>query len=78
MCGAAGTEKPVTDAMSINDAVLHEKIRKLLNENSRENVSNTPDFILATVMMNELIRFEVAVNARDKWYGCGHKIGGGI
>lgn len=45
------------------------EIRTILNRASRENETNTPDFILAEYMMEALGAFERAVKAREKWYG---------
>lgn len=47
---------------------LTNKLEELLNSVSRENKSNTPDFILAQFMMGCLRSYEAAVNERDKWY----------
>ena len=48
---------------------LERKLKELLNSESRENDSNTPDFILAEFMMNCLDAFELANNKREVWYG---------
>lgn len=47
---------------------LENKLRDLLNSESREQDSNTPDFILAEFMMNCLDAFELASNKREVWY----------
>lgn len=44
-------------------------LESLINQHSRENNSNTPDFILANFLWNTLEQFDVAVNARENWYG---------
>src|SRR5574343_30842 len=44
-------------------------IATIINQHSRENASNTPDFILAEYLERCLITFEMASNAREKWYG---------
>lgn len=44
-------------------------LESLINRHSRENNSNTPDFILANFLWNTLEQFDVAVNARENWYG---------
>jgi hypothetical protein len=44
-------------------------IAAVLNLHSRENVSNTPDYILAEYMVGSLEAFEAASNARESWYG---------
>lgn len=48
---------------------LRKEITNLLNRVSRENVSNTPDYILAEYLLTCLIAFEDAVNQREVWYG---------
>lgn len=47
---------------------LTDEIRGAINRRSRENVSNTPDHILAQYMLACLNAFEVAVGDRDAWY----------
>lgn len=44
-------------------------LEKLLNTYSRENKSNTPDFILAEYLVNCLWAFDTASNRRSRWYG---------
>jgi hypothetical protein len=51
-------------------------IATIINRHSRENASNTPDFILAEYLERCLITFEMASNAREKWYGKKLSIGG--
>ena len=48
---------------------LREGLRKLLNENSAENGSNTPDWILSDFLYNVLKELNGAVNKRASWYG---------
>lgn len=47
---------------------LEEELRKLLNQENREEDSNTPDFILARFMIACLDAFELANNEREVWY----------
>jgi len=47
---------------------LHEQLCTMLNVASRENVSNTPDFVLARFMLASLEAFETATNLREAWY----------
>lgn len=47
-----------------------------VNRCSRENVSNTPDFILAEFMERCLQAFEAASKRREDWYGHHLSIGG--
>ena len=48
---------------------MEKKLRELINSCSREEDSNTPDFILAEYMMACLDAFESANNKREVWYG---------
>ena len=48
---------------------LQQEITSALNRASRENASNTPDFILAQYLLRCLNAFEMATIDRDKWYG---------
>lgn len=47
---------------------LEKQLSELLNSESRENESNTPDFILAEYLINCLNAFELANNKREVWY----------
>ena len=51
---------------------LEEKLKELLNSCSRENDSDTPDFILAEYLIGCLEAYELAVNKRDSWYKLPH------
>lgn len=48
--------------------LIHE-LSAVLNRASAENGSNTPDFILASYLMDCLAAFDKSVNAREAWYG---------
>ena len=48
---------------------LSGELSKILNKSCRENISNTPDFILANYMLQCLNAFESASVARESWYG---------
>lgn len=41
----------------------------LLNKYSKENGSNTPDFILAEYLTQQLEAWNLAVRASEEWYG---------
>lgn len=45
------------------------ELEALLNRHSIENDSNTPDFILAEYVRQCLASWNLAVAAREKWYG---------
>jgi hypothetical protein len=47
---------------------LEKELAGLLNRFSRENPSNTPDFILAQYMMGCLVAFENAVQKCKEWH----------
>lgn len=51
---------------------LAEEFRAIINKASREEDSNTPDFILADFMLHSLEAFELASNRREVWYGVEH------
>lgn len=48
---------------------LFQQVQAAINCASRENESNTPDFILAEFLIGCLKQYENAVQARDRWYG---------
>jgi len=45
------------------------EIERVINSFSKENDSNTPDFILAEYLNNCLNNFTTTSRAREKWYG---------
>lgn len=45
------------------------KLCSLLNSFSKENNSNTPDWILRNFICNSLKAFDAATLQRDEWYG---------
>jgi hypothetical protein len=48
---------------------FRQELENLINKNSLENCSNTPDFVLAEFLNGCLRAFDTAVNEREKWYG---------
>ena len=48
---------------------FEKELESLINKYSLENLSDTPDFILAEYIQNSLIAFNKAVNHREMWYG---------
>ncbi len=48
---------------------FREELEQLLNRHSKENGSNTPDFVLAKYLESCLTLFDHAVSARDAFYG---------
>jgi hypothetical protein len=53
------------------DISFREALERLVNAHSRENGSNTPDFILADYLCTCLAAFDVATRQREQWR-CGH------
>jgi len=47
---------------------FRKQLEVLINQNSLENGSNTPDFILAEYLENCLKAFDYAVLQRTSWY----------
>lgn len=45
------------------------ELQQLLNRYSKENVSNTPDFVLSHYLLSCLRAFNMAVNRREAYYG---------
>ena len=48
---------------------FEKELELLINKYSKENDSNTPDFILARYLNAVLDNFNAAVNDREQWYG---------
>ncbi len=48
---------------------FREEIETLIHKHSRENTSDTPDFILAEYLTDCLAAFDKAVRERERWYG---------
>jgi hypothetical protein len=54
---------------------FRKELEHLINRRSKENGSNTPDFILAEYMLSTLKAFEAASLERERWYGKSLRIG---
>lgn len=48
---------------------FEEEIRSVINRHSKENDSNTPDFILAQYICVCLDAWNIATQQREAWYG---------
>lgn len=48
---------------------FRKELENLINRHSKENGSDTPDFILARYLENVLDNFDAAVKEREEWYG---------
>ena len=51
------------------ESLFEKELTELINRYSKENDSDTPDFILARYMNAALENFNAAVNDREQWYG---------
>ena len=48
---------------------LRRELAALLNKYSRENESNTPDFILSNFLLDALDLLDSTIRVREAWYG---------
>jgi hypothetical protein len=62
-------EIPLVTTPPMIERTLHEDITKILNRHNVENVSDTPDFILAQFLLRSLVAGEELVKARHAWLG---------
>lgn len=51
------------------DSSFERSLESIINQHSRENGSNTPDFILAQFLMGCVRAWDAAVMRRSQWYG---------
>jgi hypothetical protein len=51
---------------------FRDELQGLLNRYSRENTSNTPDYVLADYLIDCLKALDVAIHKREQWYGRDH------
>lgn len=78
MSSQGGIDFPVESiaAPRSPDDLFRSELESLLNSHSRENESNTPDFILAQYLTDCLRAFDHACRWRESWYGHHHEPGG--
>lgn len=50
-------------------ANFEKELEILINRHCQENISNTPDFILAQYILGCLAIFNIAIQQREAWYG---------
>jgi len=53
------------------EKTFHKELKTLINRYSKENGSDTPDFMLADYLLGCLSVYDETVNKREKWYGRG-------
>lgn len=59
--------------MPIDEAIAREKqfiddLAEVINKHSRENRSNTPDFVLADYLYKCLLAYEIAIKENFNWH----------
>lgn len=52
----------------VTEMTFKAELKTLINKYSKENGSNTPDFILAEYLTNCLESFDKAFKLRESWY----------
>ena len=60
---------------------FRKELEQLINRNSKESGSDTPDFVLAEFLNDSLMAFDKATKLRGAWYGgapSGDSGGGGM
>lgn len=61
--------KPLWKGIMEQEAEFERELADLINRRSLQNVSNTPDFLLARCMRWALDLVNVIIGERDNWYG---------
>lgn len=61
------TQQPVAEQAPAPE--FRTELSSLINRHSKENESDTPDFILAQFLCGALANFDATVRRRDEWYG---------
>lgn len=64
-----GIDVAEADTKGLREDRLRHDLVYAINVNSRENQSNTPDFLLADFLIGCLHAFESTSNGREAWYG---------
>ena len=59
----------ITTKVPIPPKTFEQELSALINRFSKENDSNTPDFILAKYILGSLLAYTDAVVSREEWYG---------
>lgn len=55
--------------MSAEEVTFEKGLAVLINKHSKENESNTPDWLLAQYLLTCLAAFNTAIQQRETWYG---------
>ncbi len=69
-CGCSATgEAPLPKYCAEHGTSFAQELESLINRYSKENGSDTPDFILAQYLLGCLQAWNVGVQQREHWYG---------
>lgn len=63
------TTLPSPEFMADRTRKFREELETLINRHSRENGSDTPDFLLAEYLVAQLNLWDQYVTRREQWYG---------
>lgn len=75
---ADGCRLPQISPRAADHGGLRADLASAINRHSRENGSNTPDFVLAQYLANCLDAFDNAIWNRAMWYGRVDAVGGSV
>lgn len=73
---ASASETATGGEPDVDTRTFRTELESAINRHSKENGSNTPDFILAQFLMDSLSVFDNAVRARELWNGRGPAVCG--
>lgn len=62
-------DNPLPDFGPTEKLTFRKALERLINSHSLENLSNTPDFILADFICLSLAALDTTIKIRDDWYG---------
>jgi hypothetical protein len=57
------------DDSVLNKKDFHHELEKLINCHSKENISNTPDWVIASYLVRCLDVFDDCIKLRERYYG---------
>jgi hypothetical protein len=67
-------DQPATQSLSKSRPTFRESLTQLINQYSKENSNNTPDYLLANFLIGCMDTFDLTVRRRDEWFGRENKI----
>ena len=56
-----------------NQAQFKSELESLINKLSIDNDTNTPDFILAEMIVDFVNNIAIKIKQRDEWFGADHE-----